>query len=124
MLFDHLNNLEQLRIKNQVEFIFMFLLKSAAMWSSARDCLFHDACLTLVDQWFRVLAWSWTLNKSWSLSGVEQTLFLDQALIRLLIISNSCLKFECSAVLDLKNLAKSGNFSGNDDWHLVFLDFC
>jgi len=30
-----------------------------------------------VDQLFGMLAWSWTLNKSWSLSGVEQTLFLD-----------------------------------------------
>jgi hypothetical protein len=61
MLFDHLNKLGQLRIKNQVGFIFMFLLKSASMCWSARKCLFHNAYLTLVDQWLRVLAWSWTL---------------------------------------------------------------
>ena len=55
--------------------------------------------LTCVDQLFGLHAWSWTLNKSWSLSGVEQTLFLDQAMIQPLSSSNSGLKFECSAVL-------------------------
>ena len=50
-------------------------------------------------QWFLYQIWSWTFNKSWSLSGVQQTLFLDQDLIPLLSISYSGLKFECSAVL-------------------------
>ena len=55
--------------------------------------------LICVDQLFGVFAWSWTLNKSWSFSGVKQTLFLDQDLFQLLSGSNSGLKFECSAVL-------------------------
>ena len=41
----------------------------------AKLVLFHDMVLTYVDQLFGVLAWSWTLNKSCSLSGVQQTLF-------------------------------------------------
>ena len=57
--------------------------------------------LTCIDQLFGMLAWSWTLNKSWSLSGVKQTLFLDQALIQPLSGSNSGLNFECSAPLEL-----------------------
>ena len=60
---------------------------------------FHGMVLTCIDQLFEMLAWSWTLNKSWSLSGVEQTLFLDQALIQLLSGSNSGFKSESSAVL-------------------------
>ena len=72
----------------------------------AKIVFFHDMVLTYVDQLFGVLAWSWTLNKSRSLSGVEQTLFLDQALIQLLSGRNGGLKFGCSAVLDLENLAK------------------
>ena len=55
--------------------------------------------LTYVDQLLGLLAWSWTLNKSWSLSGVEQTL---QALIQLLSGSNSGFNSECSAVLALE----------------------
>ena len=39
---------------------------------------YRDATLTYVDQSLTVLAWSCTLNQSWSLSRVEQTLFLDQ----------------------------------------------
>jgi len=41
----------------------------------------------------------WSKNKSWSLSGVLQTLFLDQDLIQLLSGSNSGLNFESSAAL-------------------------
>ena len=40
--------------------------------------LYRDATLTGVDQSLIVLAWSYTLHQSWSLSRVEQTLFLDQ----------------------------------------------
>ena len=71
----------------------------------AKNCLFHGMVLTCVDQLFGVLAWSWTLKKGWSLSGVKQTLFLDQALIQHLTSSNHGLKVECSVVLDLENLA-------------------
>ena len=60
--------------------------------------------LTYVDQLSKVLAWSWTLNKSLSLSGVQQTLFLDQSLIQLLSGSNSGLKFECSAPFELSEI--------------------
>ena len=63
----------------------------------AKLVLFHDMVLTYVDQLFGVLAWSWTLNKSCSLSGVKQTLFLDQDLFQLLSGSNSGLKFESAA---------------------------
>ena len=40
-----------------------------------------------------------TFNKSWSLSGVIQTLFSDQALIQLLSVSYSGPEFGCSVVL-------------------------
>ena len=55
--------------------------------------------LTYVDQLFGMLAWSWTLNKSWTLSGVEQPLFFDQALIQLLSGSNGGFKSKYNAVL-------------------------
>ena len=49
----------------------------------------------------------WSKNKSWSLSGVLQTLFLDQDLIQLLSVSYSGLKFEWSAVLTPEIFLKS-----------------
>ena len=77
--------------------------------------LYRDATLTYVDQSLIVLAWSCTLNKIWSLSGVEQTLFLDQELDQLVSKSNWALNLESMAVLELKNLAKSLM-----DWNWVF----
>jgi len=53
-------------------------------------------------KWFLYQILSLTFNKSWSLSWVQQTLFLDQDLIQLLSVSYSGLKFECSVVLTLK----------------------
>ena len=67
----------------------------------AKNCLFNGMVLTCVDQLSGVLTWSWTLNKSSSLSGVQQTLFLDQDLIQLLSGSNRGLKMESAAVSGL-----------------------
>ena len=60
--------------------------------------LYRDASLTCVDQSLRLLAWQWNLNKSWSLSGVEQTLFLDQEPDQLGTKSNWGSNFESTAV--------------------------
>jgi hypothetical protein len=69
--------------------------------------LFQDASLTWVDLCLRVLAWSWTLNKSCSLVSVEQILFKDPDLVQPLALPNSGPKSEPSAVLELEILAKS-----------------
>ena len=55
-----------------------------------------------------LLAWQWNLNKSLSLSGVEQTLFNDQELDQLRSKSNRSPKIELSAVLKPRKSAKSG----------------
>jgi len=88
----------------------------------AKLVLFHDMVLTCVDQLSRVLAWSWTLNKSCSLSGVKQNLFLDQDLFQLLCCSNSGLKFESAAVFNPEKYSKS-KISGKDSWHVTFSCF-
>ena len=89
----------------------------------AKLVLFHDTILTCVNQLPCLLAWSWTLNKSVSLSGAQQTLFLDQDLFQLLSCSNSGLKFESAAVFTPGKYSKS-EISGNDSWHVVFSRFC
>ena len=87
----------------------------------AKLVLFHGMVLTYVDQLSGVLAWNWTLNKSWSLSGVQQTLFLDQDLIQLLSVSYSGLKFECSAALSpLKYLSLIDSCELICLWHFIF----
>ena len=65
-----------------------------------------------------VLQQSLTLNKSWSLSGVLHTLFLDQDLIQLLSVSYSGLKFECSA-----DLAPLKYFTNWQLWVDMFVTF-
>ena len=64
--------------------------------------LYRDATLTGVDQSLIVLAWSCTLNKSWSLSGVEQTLFLDQEPDQLGTKSNRSSNLESTAVFRVR----------------------
>ena len=66
--------------------------------------LYRDATLTYVDQSLIVLAWSCTLNESLSLSGVEQTLFLDQEPDQLETKSNRGSKIESAAVFRLRNI--------------------
>ena len=67
--------------------------------------VYRDATLTWVKLWLRVFSWQWNLNKSCSTCYVEQTLFLDQGFIRLLIISNRAFKNQLSAVLKLQKSA-------------------
>ena len=50
----------------------------------------------------------WDINKSCSLSYVEQTLFKGQDLVQSLTSSNRALKLESMAVLGARNFAKSG----------------
>ena len=88
----------------------------------AKLVLFHDMVLTCVDQLSGVLAWSWTLNKSCSLSGVKQTLFLDQDLFQLLSGSNSGLKFESAAIFSPRKYSKS-EIRDKDSWHVMFSCF-
>jgi hypothetical protein len=64
--------------------------------------LYRDATLTSVDQSLTVLAWSCTLNKSWILSGVEQTLFLDQEPDQLGTKSNRSSNLESTAVFRVR----------------------
>ena len=49
-----------------------------------------------------MFAWQWNLNKSCNPCYVEQTLFLDQGLIRLLSVSNRAFKNQLSAVFKLQ----------------------
>ena len=84
--------------------------------------LYRDATLTYVDQSLTVLAWSCTLNKSWSLSGVEQTLFLDQELYQLVRKSNRGSNLEPEAVYSTQNFTKSGNW--NFSFRLACLELC
>lgn len=65
--------------------------------------LYRDATLTGVDQSLTALAWSCTINKIWSLSGVEQTLFLDQELDQLVSKSNRALNLESIAIFGARN---------------------
>ena len=65
--------------------------------------------LTYVDQLFGMVTWNWTLNKGWSLNGVQQTFFLDEAQIQLLSGSNSGLKFKCSAPFELSEMSPIDN---------------
>ena len=66
--------------------------------------LYRDASLTCVDQSLRLLAWQWNLNKSWSLSGVEQTLFFDQELDHLVSKSNWGSNFESTVVFRVRKI--------------------
>ena len=52
-----------------------------------------------------------------------QTLFKGQELVWSIILSNMALKNQLSAVFQPRKYSKS-KFSGNDDWHLAFSDFC
>ena len=71
--------------------------------------LYRDATLTWFELWLRMFAWQRTLNKSCSPYYVEQTLFLDQGLIRLLRVSIRDFKNQLSAVLKLQKSAKCWN---------------
>ena len=84
--------------------------------------LYRDATLTCVDQLLSVLAWSYTLNKSWSLSGVEQTLFLEQEPDQLGTKSNRGSNLEPSAVFSTQNFTKSRNW--NFSFRLACLELC
>ena len=53
-----------------------------------------------------------------------QTLFLDQEPNQLGNKPNRGSKIESAVVFNPENNSKSQNFSGNDDCHLVFSDFC
>ena len=64
--------------------------------------LYRDATLTDVDQLLTVLAWSYTLNKSWSLSWIEPNLFDAQELIQCLARSNGAHKNQQTAVFGLR----------------------
>ena len=67
--------------------------------------VYRDATLTRVKLRLRLFAWQWNLNKSCSPYYVEQTLFLDQGLIRLLRVSIRDFKNQLSAVLKLQKSA-------------------
>ena len=66
--------------------------------------LYRDASLTCVDQSLRLLAWQWNLNKSWSLSGVEQILFFNQELDHLVSKSNWVSNFESTVVFRVRKI--------------------
>ena len=67
--------------------------------------LYRDATLTWFELWLRMFAWQWNLNKCCSPCYVEQTLFLDQGLIRLLSVSIRDFKNQLSVVLKLQKTA-------------------
>ena len=62
--------------------------------------LYSDATLTWFELQLRVFAWQWNLNKSWSPSYVEQTLFNDQELDQLGNKSNRGHKIEFAVVFN------------------------
>ena len=57
--------------------------ENASIGLKLRFKRYRDAILTWIELWLRGFAWQWNLNKSLSLSGVEQTLFNDQELDQL-----------------------------------------
>ena len=57
--------------------------ENASISLKLRFKLYRDATLTYVEQSLTLLAWSCTLNKSRSLSGVEQTFFWTKSQISL-----------------------------------------
>ena len=79
--------------------------ENASVGLKLRFKLYCDATLTCVDQMLTVLAWSCILKKSWSLSGVEQNLFLNQEPDQLVSKSNRALKLESMPVLGAQNFA-------------------
>ena len=78
--------------------------ENASIGLKLRFKLYRDATLTCVDQ---LLTVSYTLNKSWSLSGVEQTLFLEQESDQLGTKSNRGSDFESADVFRVQKYSKS-----------------
>ena len=64
-----------------------------------QNVIFHDASLTKVEQQLRLFAWQCTLNKSCSLSYVEQPLFKGHELIQCLTQSDRAHKNQQNVVL-------------------------
>ena len=64
--------------------------------------------MTWFEQWLKMFAWQLNLNKSFSPSYVEQTLFKVQDLVQSLTSSKQALKLESMAVLGARKFAKSG----------------
>ena len=71
--------------------------------------------MTSFELQLRVFAWQWNLNKSWSPSYVEQTLFNDQELDQLGNKSNRGHKIEFAVVFNTSNYSKSVSLSNDVD---------
>ena len=91
--------LDELYNKSYERFMLGKCQENTSIGLKLRFKLYRDATLTCVDQSRTVLAWSCTLNKSWSPCYVQQTLFLDQELDQLVSKSKRALKLESMAVL-------------------------
>ena len=98
-------NLIELYNKSHEGFMLSRDQENASIGLKLRFKLYCDATLTCVDQTLTVLAWSCILKKSWSLSGVEQNLFLNQEPDQLVSKSNRALKLESMPVLGARNFA-------------------
>ena len=94
--------LEELYNKSYKRFMSSRYQENASIGLKLLFKLYCDASLTYVDQSLRLLAWQWNLNKSWSLSGVEQTLFLDQEPDQLGTKSNRSSNLESTAVFRVR----------------------
>ena len=84
--------------KSHEGFMLSWDQENASIGLKLRFKLYRDATLTDVDQLLTVLAWSYTLNKSWSLSWIELNLFDAQELIQCLARSNGAHKNQQTAV--------------------------
>ena len=88
--------------KSHEGFVLIRDQENASIGLKLRFKLYRDATLTCVDQSLTVLAWSCTLNKSWSPCYVQQTLFLEQEPDQLGTKSNRGSKIESAAVFRLR----------------------
>ena len=75
--------LDELYNKSHERFMLGKCQENTSIGLKLRFKRYRDAILTWFELWLRGFAWQRNLNKSLSLSGVEQTLFNDQELDQL-----------------------------------------
>ena len=93
-------------------FVFMTWANFVSKSQFTQNVIFHDPTLTKVELQHKLFAWQCTLNKSCSLSFVEQTLFKANELMQCLTWSNRAHKNQQNAISRLRNFAiQNADFS-------------